>query len=164
MNPRIERLSAKKLVGKRMTMTFSDNKTYELWHGFMPRRKEILNHIDNDLYSVQIYTPGFFGNFDPDAKFEKWAAIEVTDFDKIPEGLDAFTLPGGLYAVFHYKGAASSSAATFKYILGTWLPNSGYILDDRPHFEILGEKYKNEDPDSEEELWIPVKYKSDSGT
>ena len=34
-----------------------------------------------------------------------------------------------------------------------------YTLDDRPHFEILGEKYKNQDPDSEEELWIPIKPK-----
>jgi AraC family transcriptional regulator len=164
MNPRIEELSTKKLVGKRMVMTFSDNKTHELWSGFMPRRKEIHNHIGTDLYSVQIYAPGFFANFDPDAKFEKWAAIEVTDFEKIHEGLDAFTLPGGLYAVFLYKGEASATAATFKYILGTWLPNSGYILDNRPHFEILGEKYKNEDPDSEEELWIPIKHNPDTTT
>jgi hypothetical protein len=26
--------------------------------------------------------------------------------------------------------------------------------------KILGEKYKNESPDSEEELWIPIKLKS----
>jgi AraC family transcriptional regulator len=37
------------------------------------------------------------------------------------------------------------------------LPASGYELDDRPHFEILGERYKNNDPDSEEELWFPVR-------
>jgi AraC family transcriptional regulator len=39
------------------------------------------------------------------------------------------------------------------------LPNSNYHLDDRPHFEILGEKYKNADPGSEEEIWIPIKAK-----
>jgi AraC family transcriptional regulator len=38
--------------------------------------------------------------------------------------------------------------------------DSAYDLDNRPHFEILGEKYKNESPDSEEELWIPVKLKA----
>jgi AraC family transcriptional regulator len=164
MNPRIERLSAKKLVGNRMLMTFSNNRSYELWSGFMPRRKEISNHIGTNLYSVQIYAPRFFENFDPVAEFDKWAAIEVTDFNKIPGGLETYTLPEGLYAVFHYQGAASSAAATFKHILGTWLPNSDYILDDRPHFEILGEKYKNEDPGSEEELWIPIKHKSDATT
>lgn len=29
-----------------------------------------------------------------------------------------------------------------------WLPNSDYLLDDRPHFELLGDKYKNNDPNS----------------
>ncbi|MEP7234441.1 MAG: GyrI-like domain-containing protein, partial [Ignavibacteriota bacterium] len=46
---------------------------------------------------------------------------------------------------------------TFQYILRTWVPNSNYELDDRPHFEILGEKYKKDDPSSEEEIWIPIK-------
>jgi AraC family transcriptional regulator len=39
------------------------------------------------------------------------------------------------------------------------LPNSAYALDDRAHFEVLGEKYKNNDPSSEEEIWIPIKVK-----
>jgi AraC family transcriptional regulator len=37
-----------------------------------------------------------------------------------------------------------------------------YFLDDRPHFEILGDKYKNGDPDSEEEIWIPIKQKNNT--
>ncbi len=39
------------------------------------------------------------------------------------------------------------------------LPNSEYELENRPHFEVLGEKYKNNDPNSEEEIWIPIKKK-----
>jgi hypothetical protein len=31
------------------------------------------------------------------------------------------------------------------------------FLDDRPHFEVLGSKYRNNDPESEEETWIPTK-------
>ena len=73
--------------------------------------------------------------------------------------METFTLIGGLYVVFLYQGIASAGAKTFQYILGTWLPNSEYTLDNRPHFEILGEKYKNEDPSSEEEIWIPIKFK-----
>jgi AraC family transcriptional regulator len=45
----------------------------------------------------------------------------------------------------------------FTYIFTRWLPASGYQLDNRPHFEILGDKYKNNDPESEEEIWIPVR-------
>lgn len=73
--------------------------------------------------------------------------------------MNTFILRGGLYAVFIHKGDASKAAQTFQYIFGTWLPNSAYVLDDRPHFEILGEKYKRDSPDSEEEVWIPIKKK-----
>jgi len=38
------------------------------------------------------------------------------------------------------------------YIFSDWLPKSDYELDEKPHFEILGEKYKNDDPNSEEEI------------
>jgi AraC family transcriptional regulator len=125
----------------------------------MLQRREIKNPVGKVLYSMQIYDPSFFNNFDPDREFEKWAAIEVTDFDKVPGDMETFTLTGGLYAVFLYKGAASAAAGTFQYILGSWLPESEYKLDNRPHFEILGEKYINEDPASEEEIWIPIKPK-----
>lgn len=159
MNFRVENIASKKFVGKRIIMSFSNNKTFDLWRSFMSRIKEIQNNIGTDLYSIQIYAAHSFDNFNPDAVFEKWAAIEVTNFDSIPIDFEPFSLPGGRYAVFLYKGAASAAANTFQYILGTWLPESKFSLDNRPHFEILGKKYKNEDPNSEEEIWIPIKLK-----
>jgi len=159
MEYRIETIGKKKLIGKRMKMSISKNKTGELWHSFMSKRKEIKNKIGSELYSMQIYDPLYFINFDPNTEFEKWATVEAADFDSVPDEMETFTLTGGLYAVFIYKGAASAGIKAFQYIFGTWLPNSEYTLDNRPHFEILGEKYKNEDPDSEEEIWIPVKLK-----
>jgi AraC family transcriptional regulator len=158
--PRIKIINEKKLVGKRLVMSFSDNRTGDLWRGFMPGRKEIKNNIGTDLYSMQIYQSYFFDRFDPNTEFEKWAAIEVTDFNSVPNEMETFILKKGLYAVFHYKGNPSAAASIFQYIIGTWLQNSDYLLDDRPHFEILGEKYKQEDASSEEEIWIPVKPKS----
>jgi AraC family transcriptional regulator len=160
MIPAIRILSEKKLAGVRMEMSFSQDKTIQLWQKFMPRRKEIANNLSSELFSMQVYPESFdFQNFDPELKFEKWAAAEVTDFKSIPAGMEPFILVGGLYAVFIHKGAASEGPKTFSYIFRTWLPASEYILDNRPHFEILGEKYKNNDPDSEEEIWIPIKPK-----
>jgi AraC family transcriptional regulator len=160
MTPRIETLAEKKLIGKRMKMTLADNKTGELWRSFMPRRKEIRN-ITSDLISMQVYDPTLdFKDFNLNTPFEKWAAIEVAEFDVIPAEMESFTLVGGLYAVFLHKGPPSAGAKTFQYIFGTWLPPPQYLLDSRPHFELLGAKYKNEDPDSEEEFWIPIKPKS----
>jgi AraC family transcriptional regulator len=37
------------------------------------------------------------------------------------------------------------------------MTKSAFLLDDRPHFAVMGAKYKSEDPSSEEEIWIPIK-------
>lgn len=153
----IKYLHEKKLVGMRLEMSLAENRTAELWRTFMPRRKEILNSVGEDLYSLQNYGAGYFRNFNPANKFEKWAAREVSDFSQIPEGMEPFIVPAGKYAVFHYKGNAAEGDKIFRYIFGEWLPVSGYDLDYRPHFEILGEKYSNNSPDSEEVIWIPVR-------
>ncbi len=155
IQPKIKILPQKKLIGKRLTMSLTDNKTFQLWHSFMPRRKEITNSMASDLFSMQVYgSPLKLG--DLNQTFEKWAAMEVSDFENIPNEMDTFILEGGLYAVFHYKGLSTDNKI-FIYIFETWLPNSNYLLDERPHFEILGDKYKNGNPNSEEEIWIPIK-------
>ena len=158
MTPTIQTIPAKTLIGKHITMSFADNKTFQLWNGFMPQRKFIANAVDSThMYSLQVYGKDFYTNFNPLREFEKWAALEVANFDNVPEGMSTFTIPAGQYAVFHYKGSNANGNDVFSYILGEWLPSSGYQLDDRPHFEVLGPKYKNGDPDSEEEIWIPIK-------
>ena len=142
-----------------ISMSLAENKTAELWRSFMPGRKEIKNKLNNELFSMRIYDASYnFKNFNFHAVFEKWAAVEVADFNTIPEGMEKIIIPEGMYAVFHYKGL-NTDTRIFEYIFGTWLPGSGYILDNRPHFEILGENYRNNDPDSEEDIWLPVKPK-----
>jgi len=159
MQPQIEILKEKKLVGKSLKMSLVDNKTGALWRSFMPRRKEITNAVSTDMYSMQVYDASYFDEFSPNKEFEKWALMEVTDFEEIPDEMTAFALIEGLYAVFHYKGL-NTDTRIFEYIFTTWLPASKYMLDNRPHFELLGEKYKNADPNSEEDIWIPIKPKS----
>ena len=163
MEPRIEILNEKKLIGMRIVMSFSSNKTSQLWRSFMPRRKEIKNNIGDALYSVDVCPPNFFTNFNPTVEYEKWATVEVTDLNTIPVEMESLTIPGGLYAVFTYIGPASEGAKIYRYILETWLPASDFQYDDRANFAVMGEKYKGEAPDSEEEIWIPVKEKNKSG-
>jgi len=156
MKPRIETISKKKLVGKQLTMSFDDYKVGELWKHFMPRRKEITNNLTSDLISMTVYKPTHFADFKTTNEFTKWAMVEVSNFDNVPKEMQTYILQGGLYAVFDYKGL-NTDHSIYEYIFGTWLPSSAYHLDDRPHFEILGDKYKNNDPASEEEIWIPIK-------
>lgn len=157
-NPRIETLLPKNLIGLHLRMSLSENRTVLLWKNFMPRRQEIIHKINSYLYAVQCYPMGYFDQFVSNAKFEKWAAVEVDKKAPVPEGMELLILAGGLYAVFQYKGL-STDPSIFQFIFTTWLPESDYVLDDRPHFELLGDKYKNNDPESEEEIWIPIKTK-----
>lgn len=160
MQPRLIPIQPKKLVGRKKRMSMSANQTAELWQFLMPRRKEIRNKLNSDLFSVQIFdSETEFGDFTPETEFEKWAAVEVSDYEEIPEGLEILEIPGGLYAVFDYKGAASNFAPMFQFIFGEWIPASDYEIDKRPHFDVLGEKYKGNDPNSEEEIWVPVRRK-----
>jgi AraC family transcriptional regulator len=140
-------------------MSYADYRIGQLWGSFMPRRKEIINNVDNDLISLVVYKPAHFADFKLTNEFERWATVEVTSFDNIPNEMETYTLPSGLYAVFLYKGTTTDISSFFQNIFNVWIPNSDYVLDNRPHFEVLGEKYKNNDPSSEEEIWIPIKMK-----
>ena len=158
MKPEIKTLSETKVIGKRVQMSFAHNKTKDLWQSFMPERKLINNNIDDNLFSIEVFPDvNFFRHLDLLKKFEKWAAVQVSDFDSVPEGMETFTIQEGLYAVFHYIGRASDAIPTYEYIFSEWIPRSEFELDNRPHFSLMGEKYKNDDPDSEEELWIPIR-------
>lgn len=158
MNYRIQLSQEKKLIGKKLIMSFSSYKISELWKAFMSDRAKITNSVSGDLISMAIYSQDFFKNIDPLKEFEKWAMAEVSDFESIPAGMETFLLESGLYAVFNYKGSGNDQRI-YDHIFKIWLPDSGYLLDDRPHFEVLGSKYKNNDINSEEEIWIPVRQK-----
>lgn len=158
MLPTIHTLPEKLIVGIHLSMSLAENRTGELWKNFMPRRHEISQAVNEDFISLQVYAPNHFIEFSPTRQFTKWAGIEVSEVQSIPEGMEYFTIPEGLYASFHYKGS-STDTSIFSHIFGTWLPQSDYSLDDRPHFEVLGKHYKNNDVNSEEEIWIPIKNK-----
>ena len=86
MEPTIQTIVAKKLLGKHMRMSLENDKTPQLWQSFMPKRKEITNSSSNDLFSVTVYDEPDFKNFNHDTEFEKWACIEVSNYDNIPYG------------------------------------------------------------------------------
>ncbi len=156
MEPRIETLETKRLVGLRLTMSLSRNRTRELWQTFMPRRAEA-KAVGSHYISMQVYDTHRGDPFSPDAEFEKWAAVEVAEGETVPEGMEGYTLRGGQYAVFTHRGPASAALEVFHKIFGIWLPNSDYALDSREHFEVLPADYRPDDPEATEEIWIPIR-------
>lgn len=154
---RITQLEEKKLIGQSIDMSYVNNLTGQLWKNFMPRRMEIGNAISTDLFSLQVYPSDFFKEFNVQKSFRKYALLEVDSLENIPDGMEPFVLEAGKYLVIDYKGDGSDYPKQFQYILSELLPSLQYRLDERPHFERLGNKYKNNDPNSEEEIWIPIR-------
>ena len=157
VEPRLTTLSSTTLIGLHTSTSQATDQPSMLWRQFMPRLREIEHRLGQDLYSVQVYPNlAYFQQFDPTAAFEKWAAVAVTDTSGVPPGMVVCEL-AGLYAVFTYQGRPQDFAATAQYIYAEWLPNSAYALDSRPHFSLMGEQYRGDDPASEEEIWVPVR-------
>jgi AraC family transcriptional regulator len=92
MTPRIATLNERKIVGMRLTMSFADYRIAELWRSFLPKRKEITNNCTNDLISLVVYKSNHFIDFSPTSQFERWAAVEVVDFERIPIGMESYIL------------------------------------------------------------------------
>ena len=158
-DPIITEIKEKTLVGMRILTTLSENRTNELWQQFMSHRNEIRHQVGRELYSVQAFDPfTMMDTFTSETRFEKWAAVEVSAVEALPEGMKVYILAGGKYAVFKHKGLTSTFPKTLQHIFEVWLPDSKYELDSRAHFEIMGEKYLGPDnPDSEEDIWVPIK-------
>ena len=115
MKPRIIQGKEKKLIGQSVMMSLVNNLTGALWSGFMPRRMEIENRVGEDFFSLQVYPPDYHATFNPAVAFRKWSLVEVSNYNKVPQAMEEFTLNAGLYAVFDHKGA-SADPSVFQYI------------------------------------------------
>lgn len=163
-NPVIETIAAMKLVGVGTSMTRAQDSTAALWQALMPKRHQIGNRIPDRYISMRVHPkPGMSIEelFAPETAFEKWAAVEVTEFGVIPEGLEQYVLGAGLYAMFLHRGPASEFPRTMGYIFGEWLPLSRFEFDDREQFEVLPENWNPEDEAAEEQVYIPIRERSD---
>lgn len=155
LQPEIKQFPGAFIIGKRQEMSLINNPIQALWQGFLPLKDGITNRCTSDHIALVNYPEDYFQGFDPAKTFERWAAVEVDSLDDIPTDLEGLEIPPGEYAVFQYQGS-SADPAIFQYIFSEWIPQSAYRIDHRPHFEVLGERYRNNDPLSEEEIWIPI--------
>lgn len=157
---RIVLIGEKTMVGMQEKMSLSQDNTFSLWKSFRSKEQQIDHRISSDLFSIQIYDENTgFDNFTPKTIFEKWAAVEVSMAEDLPEGCSSMIIPQGLYAVFVHRGTPDMFPETMTRIMKEWFPASAYVIDQRPHFAVMGEDYKLNDPRSEEEIWIPVRLK-----
>ena len=96
----------------------------------------------------------------------------ITDEDKlrisvcatVPEGtqpdsdIGVMMLDGGMFAVARFEIDPSEYGAAWKWVMGTWLPESGYQPDDRHCFELYLNDPGSTAPDNLlTEICIPLK-------
>ncbi|MCI5057661.1 MAG: GyrI-like domain-containing protein [Flavobacteriales bacterium] len=156
---RIEEIQSFRIIGSRIFTALAFDETAFLWQKFRTQEKEIQHRIGSDLYSIQKFPKGLnWSTFNANTLFEKWAGVTVSDDSEPPFGLLDTIIPGGRYAVFNYKGAVSGYGDFFTKILFEHLPQAGLEWDERPQFEVMKADYLGpNNPESEEEVWIPIK-------
>ena len=151
------------MLGCSDQMSLAEDSTMELWQRFMPNKKQIRNLLCTEVYSVNIYPENVsFFNFTEQTVFTKWACTEVSAVDEIPEGMEVLMLEGGTYLVEEHKGPANEIHKTYDRIFTDIIPHANFSVDQRPHFEVLGEKYLGMHPDSKEDIWIPIAFETQS--
>jgi AraC family transcriptional regulator len=99
---------------------------------------------------------------DPDLvpinKLRSQACSPVAEHVDLAPPLDEAILRGGVYAKLRYKGPYSDMKNAYRWLLGVWLPNSGYEADDAPMFEAyLNSPMNVPPPDLLTDIHLPLK-------
>ncbi len=144
------------VVGMNVTAPLSMETTVKLWSEFMPRKREVRSIISPDLYAIREYQ-----NMNPvdmkSGNVKQWAGAPVKMEGFVPKGMDLLVIDPGLYAVFTHHGKSDRFSETVAYAFTKWLPESGYKLDLRPHFERMGKDYLGADNEhSVEYFHLPI--------
>lgn len=156
LQPAILNLNSVNLTGISAEMSLPESQIQipALWGNLRRKLKQFFSNDPDFFYSVNVYPEDYFENFNPATPFTKYALVPAEYAGELDLGWETFSLPGGLYAVFNHKGPDIS---IFNYIYSQWLPQSGFMLDNRPHFEKLPADYIPGHPESAEEIYIPIR-------
>lgn len=150
MEPRIVERAAFTVVGMMVRGKAESNEIPQMWEALNPRVREIQDRTGDDVaYGISTNMDEQTGEFDYIGGFE------VGRVHEIPEGMIRFEVPGGNYAVF--RTTLPRIGDTFMHAYRTWAPQSGYELTGGPDFELYGEEFDPRNPDSEFDVYIPIR-------
>lgn len=122
----------------------------QLWQSLGPRSGEFENMADDTV------AYGISANMDRESgEFDYVAGFEVSSAEQVPEGMVAFEVPAARYAVF--STTLPKVGETFHNAHNTWLPQAGLEPSGGPELELYDEQFDVQDPNSEFDLYIPIK-------
>ena len=160
VHPKFIELPDIKTIGLRGQTNLRNNVLPQLWQQFRVIAQTIPNRKANGR-SFGICEACNEGrtlyDMNDDVLFSEVVAVEVENYDSIPERLVPKTLKGGRYAVFTHKGSLACLKKTYDYIWGTWFLNTEETLDDKEDFELYDERFLGYNhPDSKIDLYVPI--------
>jgi AraC family transcriptional regulator len=120
------------------------------WQRFSPHLGHIPGQVGRTAYGVLC-------NGDDAGNTEYICGVEVADFAGLPAEYSRLRIPEQRYAVFSHRDHISTIRQTWLTIWNTWLPDSGYVVADRPEFERYGEEFDPASGCGGFEIWIPIK-------
>ncbi|WP_167278637.1 AraC family transcriptional regulator [Paenibacillus lupini] len=134
--PDIVELPAIRIIGYNYATNLNNELYFEEIPGFY-------GHFGSNEYFMRIpnkarpaFAYGISHSFHEDGAFSFLIGEEVTAFAEVEEGFACFELPAGKYAAFRNSSMPELGQNTWKYIYGTWLPNSNYERGEGPDFEV----------------------------
>lgn len=126
------------------------NEIFQMWQALGARMPEIPQVINPEI------AYGLSDNVDHDTgEFDYVAGLEVREGTALPEGMVQWEVAGGTYAVF--PCTLPTLGEVFDAVYSTWLPKSGYQRADGPEVERYDEHFDPQDPDSQLEVFIPIR-------
>ncbi len=129
-----------------------------LWEKLGERQTEIVNLDESAHVGYGISIMG--ADFEETNAFDYVAGLPVTgEAEEVPEGMAAFTIPAGEYAVVLCPNLASIQQG-YEAIYNRWLPNSDYELDMSKGnfcFELYGEEFNPSAGSEKFYIYVPVK-------
>lgn len=157
MQPRFVDLAELNLVGLPYFGTPAEGKFTETWHRFFEVEPSIQNRVDPKVcYGVELYDKDFM----PGQDWYYFPSVQVSSLADTPGLFFAKTFPACRYAVFAAVGGVPKLGEVFQFIYNEWLPASGYAMAYPWDFEVYGEQFKGDEPESVVEIYIPVKEKA----
>ncbi len=154
MEPKIVELGAFTVVGLRY---FGENKNQEvaqLW-GEFNGKYNMVNHrkADSPFIGLCIMEPCTSDKFE----FEYVSGLMVDSTADMNPSFVSRDVPASKYAVFTHKGPLTTLMGTYQYIFGDWASKTEYKVDEHLNFEWYDDRFKDNDPTSEFDIYVPIK-------
>ena len=148
-----------KIVGMLERINLPENTIPQLWDKFTKRENEIKSVIGKGAYGIAEN----MSESSEGTSFDEIVGLEVSSFEEIPEGMITKVIKPQKYAVFTHKGelfekdGSSNLHKSYDYIYSKLLPASGYEVDGEFNFEYYDERFIWGSPESEMDIYIPIR-------